>query len=209
MAAVAGAPIVPVDVNGKTVMWNQATDRNPATVGNNQSRTGFIHNPYFSAMGRFFQNTIKKGIWSVIHRIHDKEILRYDETAYTYDDPRLQNLDRIIKAAICQHINDNDFARKQKLATDVVDIVLFLCKEDIFYRRSLLKICQDLGDAVQARPDLFELTSMEQYNYDRFRRENYGNNPQPILNVTHQNWQIAKAIRESLRPDLTNCLGRL
>lgn len=183
--------VVMVNVDGKPVPWDMAKEQNPATVGNNKSRIGFIHNPYVSAMGRFFQNTIKHGMWSIIHRIHDKEIPRYEKTCYKYDDPRLKNLETILKKSIMKHVDDNDRDRKQKLASDVTDIVLFLCKEDVFYRARLLMILKDLAADVQAHPELYELDTFEQYNYDRFQMENYLQN-KPILTMTHAQYLEAK-----------------
>lgn len=140
---------------------------------NNESRIGFLHNCYTTSLGKFFQHTIKTGILSVIRRLHDKEIPRYEKTAYTYDDPRLKNLDRILKSSFQTHIDDNDPERKRELARMVTEIVLFLMKEDVFYRITILKCIQDIVHDALENPDLFALTDKEQYMYEKFNGMGY------------------------------------
>ncbi len=143
----------------------------PATP--NASRNGFVHNCYTTSLGRFFQETIKKGVISVIRRIHDREIPRYDKTPYTYDDPRLQNLDRVIKESFKLHLDDNDAERKQELGTMVADVALFHMKEDIFYRMVLFRLIQDIVKDAIKNPDLFALTDYEQYLDEKFNGMGY------------------------------------
>jgi hypothetical protein len=159
--------VIPIQVDGKTVMWDPATQPNP-TAKANESRNGFKWSCYHHPLGKFFQNTIKTGITSVIRRIHDKEIPRYDKTAYTFDDPRLANLAAVLERARNIHIDDNDAERKRELAKSASDIVLFLMKEDIFYRLNLFKALQDIGEDYQNHPELYALTDQEQFIYDKF-----------------------------------------
>ena len=143
----------------------------PATP--NASRVGFVHNCYTTSLGRFFQETIKKGILSVIKRVHDKEIPRYDKTPYVYDDLRLQNLDHVVKASFAIHLNDNDAERKQEIGGMASDIVLFLMKEDIFYRMVIFRVIQHIAkDAIQ-HPENYALTDYEQYLDEKFNGMGY------------------------------------
>jgi hypothetical protein len=119
-------------------------------------------------MGKFFQETIKKGLEAVIRRIHDKEIPRYDKHAYEYDDPRLQAINELLKGMMVKHIDDNDTARKHQVFGDFIDVIMFMCKEDVFYRARVIKSLEDLALAYQSAPELFTLTQEEQYNYERF-----------------------------------------
>jgi hypothetical protein len=138
----------------------------PATP--NASRIGFVHNCYTTSLGRFFQETIKKGILSVLKRVHDKEIPRYDKTPYVYDDPRLKNLDAVLKQAFAQHLDDNDLYRKQEIGGMAADIVLFLMKEDVFYRMVIMRCIQHIAkDAIQ-HPEHYALTDFEQYLDEKF-----------------------------------------
>ena len=138
----------------------------PATP--NASRVGFVHNCYTTALGRFFQETIKKGILAVIRRVHDKEIPRYDKTPYEYDDPRLKNLDAVLKSAFAQHLNDNDAERKQEIGTMASDIVLFLMKEDVFYRMVIMRCIQHMVKDALKNPENYALTDIEQYIDEKF-----------------------------------------
>lgn len=153
--------------DGTIRQWDMATEPKPDSIGND-SRCGFLWNCYHSSMGRFFQNTIKHGITSVLSRIHDKEIPRYDSQAYTYDDPRLRNLERILKESFARHVTDQDCARKQEIINQAIDIVLFMMKEDIFYRGRVFAELQDLGRDVQAHPEHYLLSPQEAFNYYRF-----------------------------------------
>jgi len=135
----------------------------------NQSRDGFLHNCYNTGLGRFFQNTIKKGIESVIFRIHDKDIPRYDKTAYVYDDPRLQKLNAILSAAIDEVINDADSDRKREILHACKDICLFMLKEDIFYRPRILQAGLRVSREILENEDLFNtMTEPEAYNFVRY-----------------------------------------
>ena len=64
-------------------------------------------------MGRFFQNTINAGILSVIQRIHDKEIPRYDRR-YTHTTTRLS----IIRSSLLMEawLNPTLFLRQRSLS---------------------------------------------------------------------------------------------
>lgn len=149
--------------------WNMATEPKPDCVGNG-SRDGFLWNCYTSSLGKFFQNTIKGGVLSALHRIHDREIPRYDKDAYICTDPRIQCLDRIVRDTIEEVIRDIDRDRKQKVAFMIWDIFKFIgLKEDIFYRPRILQAAVKVAHKIIENEALLtQLTEAETYNIARF-----------------------------------------
>ncbi len=169
MAEARPAQIASVQMPDGTVRrWDMANEPKPDSVGN-QSRNGFLYNCYTHPMGRFFQNTIKGAIISIIRRIHDKDIPRYDKQAYVYDDPRLQKLNAILTTAIKDLVNDADCERKREILLACKDICLFMLKEDVFYRPRILQ-----GSVIVARQILENeqvltgVTDYEAYNLARY-----------------------------------------
>jgi len=167
--ASASPKIVQVHMPDGTVRpWDMANEPKPDCVGN-ASRNGFLYNCYTHSLGKFFQHTIKKGIESVIFRLHDKDIPRYDKQAYVYDDPRLQKLNAIISAVINESINDADCQRKREILHACKDICLFLLKEDIYYRpRILLAGVAAAKEILVNEEMLTTLTELEAYNVVRY-----------------------------------------
>lgn len=154
--------------DGSTKLWDMANEPKPDSIGND-SRNGFLYNCYHHSLGRFFQETIKNSIVAVIRRIHDKEIPRYDKQAYVYDDPRLQELDRILKSAITALIRDDDCERKREILFMLVDICMFMLKEDIFYRPRILKGSIAVAKEILANEKILtSVTGPEAYNLARF-----------------------------------------
>lgn len=153
----------------------------------NASRNGFVHNCYTTGKGKFFQFTVKHTLLASIKKIHGWAIPRYSKGCgkpYVYDDPRLKNLNLILKRAFAQHMDDNDAERKREIGGMAADIVLFLMKEDIFYRMVIMRCIQDIAKSAIANPDLFALTAREEYTYQRFRGMNY--NGKPIMSTQGQ-----------------------
>ena len=154
--------------DGTVRVWDMANEPKPDSVGN-KSRNGFLYNCYTHPLGRFFQNTIKHGILSIIHRIHDKEIPRYDKEAYVYDDPRLRFLDALITKVVEDQIADQDHDRKQEILLNCKDICLFMLKEDVFYRPRILQAMVDAAKEIVANEELLTaVTEYERYNLARF-----------------------------------------
>lgn len=154
--------------DGSTRIWDMANEPKPDSVGN-QSRNGFLYNCYTHPMGRFFQNTVKNGILAIIHRIHAKDILRYDKQAYVYDDPRLKKLDEIITRSVNLTIDDKDRERKREILLSCKDICLFMLKEDIYYRPRVLRAIVEATKEIVANEALLSsLTEAEAYNITRF-----------------------------------------
>lgn len=75
-----------------------------------------------------------------------KGILRYDSEAFIFDDARLQEISKCIKSYTNVHIDNPEYLLK------VVDIIVFLMKEDIYYRPRWIKILQDIDSTVQIIP---------------------------------------------------------
>jgi hypothetical protein len=174
--------------DGSIRKWDMANEPKPDSVGN-QSRNGFLYNCYTHPMGRFFQETIKRGLEGIIRRIHDKEIPRYDKHAYEYDDPRIQAITELLKGLMVKHIDDNDTVRKHELFGAFVDIIGFMCKEDVFYRARVIESLKDLALAYQSAPELFTLTPEETYNYLKF-------NGMGIISTRDAVWKSFPTIEE-------------
>lgn len=64
-------------------------------------------------------------------------ILRYDSEAFQYEDVRLLTLDTILK-------NENDTFWQDQTISKVIDICIFMMKEDIYYRPRWIQILQDI-----------------------------------------------------------------
>lgn len=167
--ASASPKIVQVHMPDGTVRpWDMANEPKPDCVGNG-SRNGFLYNCYTHSLGKFFQHTIKKGIESVIFRLHDKDIPRYDKQAYVYDDPRLQFLDRLITQVIEEAIQDIDKDRKREILMACKDICLFMLKEDVFYRPRILAASVAAAREVLKNEEMLTtVTEIEAYNLARF-----------------------------------------
>lgn len=90
---------------------------------------------------------------SAISRIHRNKFTRasinfaylgikkYDKEAFVYDDPRLSALSALLKSEIQNFRNDETLLK-------IIDICIFLMKEDIYYRPRWLRILQDIRPVV-------------------------------------------------------------
>lgn len=68
-------------------------------------------------------------------------ILRYDSDAFLYEDVRLQTLNTILKS-------ENDTFWQDVTISKVIDICIFMMKEDIYYRPRWIRILQDICGTV-------------------------------------------------------------
>lgn len=143
---------------GKKRQELRATQRNPEyPAGDNRTRNEFIFSPYEHPKGKFFQN-IKSGIMiKAINFAHSAILKGYDMDAYVYDDPRLKAQNEFFREYIQE--NFRHVAYKTEFMNKIVDIIMFLVKEDIYYRR--------LMDMLNRRP-YFELTKDEQENIEKW-----------------------------------------
>ena len=132
-------------VDGQEMTWNPALDRDPRTSGNKNAgeKGGFRFSPFFHKKGIDFQSIIKVGIIKAIDTAHSAILGDYDPEAYYYEDPRLQELSGYFRTFIAENFQDGADAgnpRKLVFTGKIFDVVLFLMKEDIYYRARFLKM---------------------------------------------------------------------
>jgi len=151
-----------VQQNGAEIsFWNPATQRHPAyPEGDNRSRAGFTYHPSHPR-GRFFQGIIKKAILRAIDFAHHSIIKHYDPDGFVYDDERLKRLDSFLKQYIAENFQ-HAYPYKSDFMQKVIDIILFLMKEDVYYRARFLDIISKLSSFD------FELDQLEKENIERW-----------------------------------------
>jgi len=87
-----------------------------------------------------FQNIVIK---NAILGCHNWIKRFYDKDAYIFDDPRLSSISDYLKTIIISEFKTPDVILK------AIDIIIFLMKEDIYYRPRWIKILQDVNQTVQ------------------------------------------------------------
>lgn len=97
----------------------------------------------------------------MINRAHSWVLKQWDPDGYVYDDPRLQYLDKHLHNFIKENFNHE--GRKIDFMDKLVDIGLFILKEDIFYRPRIFNMSNQMP--------YFLLTLQEQSNIDTFRND--------------------------------------
>lgn len=160
--------IAVVVVDGEPVEWNPALDPDPRIKGNENrgEGAGFLFSPYFHKKGLFFQNVIKKGITKTINLTYNQILRFYDKDAFVFEDPRLKTLRNFCKTYVATY-----YAEEARGGTGIIkltfmyqffDIMLFLMKEDIFYRPRFFEFLNnvprgwDLSEA--------EIKNLEEFN---------------------------------------------
>jgi len=146
-----------VQENGAELsFWNPATERHPAYAkGDNRSRAGYVfHTDH--PKGKFLQNIVKKAILKAIDFAHSSVTKYYDPEGFVYDDPRLQKLSKTCKSYIAENFQ-HAYPYKSDFMLKVVDIILFLMKEDAYYRPRFLELLNQM-------PNDFELDELEKEN---------------------------------------------
>ena len=134
----------------------------PYDEGDNSNRTsGFGHNPYSTAKGILFQNTIKPSIRKALQMAEWLIENKYDKDAFIYDDPRLKQLDDYTN----DYINAHFAFRKHHLEFmhQIRHIVFFIAKEDPYYTNVLLDF---INKFVVEFKDGFELTKKEAEQFE-------------------------------------------
>ena len=139
-----------------------ADQKNPYADGNEDSRCGFTWNHIFTTQGQFFQNVAKRIGLKTIQTIHKGMIKHYDQNIFVYDDPRLITLDIFAKSYIMENFQKDD-NYKTVFMCQLVDIVLGLCKEDVYYRARMFAMMRKF---VMHFPKAFELSAMEKLNIE-------------------------------------------
>ena len=138
--------------------WDARAEPNPSYgPSDNRSRDkGQTYNPFNHPTGRFWQRFLKPTIIKLIGRvavnpwilktpvvpkvvnfIHTQMIEKYYSDVFTYDDERLIFIETFLKSYIDMEFMNNP-PRKHDFMNQVVDIILGLCKEDIYYRARFL-----------------------------------------------------------------------
>jgi hypothetical protein len=133
--------------------------------GDNSNReNGFVHNPYHTLKGKFFQHTIKPMIRKAIYGAHAYWLAKYSEDAFVYDDARLKAVDEFTKKFIDAHMAESDGAAyKIEFMHNLRDIVCGMVKEDPFYTSPFWMF---INEFVKEFPDGFEMTEAEIYNWE-------------------------------------------
>jgi hypothetical protein len=141
--------------DGELITWNPAKDRDPRIQGNENAGQkpgggGFRFSPFFHGKGKFFQDVAKTGMVKAIAAAHKQITGGYDKDAYIFEDPRLQKLSGFFRSFIAEYFEDgaeNGCPRKLTFMYQLIDIVLFLMKEDIYYRSRFFKMFNELPRA--------------------------------------------------------------
>lgn len=153
--------------DGNVRKYNPAKEAVPRNVGN-KSRIGFLYNPYYHPLGKFFQGKVKIAILKCIDFVH-ASLLRYDPDAYQFDDPRLLELQKTgtdcINALFESEVKEDPF-RKISFMLKLLDIGLFLMKEDIWYRPRFIELMKQMGrTAEHLEPTGAELVILTRGNH--------------------------------------------
>lgn len=157
-----GKLLAEVEVDGQAVRWNPATEPDPRVKQNEnggKGTGGFRFSPYFHEKGIYLQKVIKSGIIKSIALAHSQIVGKYDKDAFKFDDPRLQELNGYLRAYLSSNFA-HDAPRKITFMSQIVDIVMFLMKEDIYYRARFLNLFNELPT--------FELNQQEFENIERW-----------------------------------------
>ena len=134
--------------------WDIHKQRDPDyPVGNNNSRNKFTWHTQ-SIKGVAFQTVVKPAIIAIIGKVHAWVLKRWDPEGFAYDDVRLQCLDKALHEYVDVNYSHED--RKVTFMSQLVDIGLFLWKEDIYYRTRAFDMSNKMP--------LFILTPQEQLN---------------------------------------------
>lgn len=144
----------------KAEFWNWETDANPKYKDNNKTSVGFRFNPYHHVKGKFMQEIIKTAIKSAINFAHAQIIKHYDRDAFMYDDERLKKIDEYCKRYIGKNFQDS-YPYKSDFMGKIIDIILFIMREDIYYTSRWL-------DLINGLPRGHELTEQEKANIKKY-----------------------------------------
>ena len=156
-----------ITVDGEPVEWNPALEQDPRIKGNENrgEGAGFLFSPYFHKRGLFFQEVIKKGITKTINLAYNQILRYYDKEAFVFEDPRLKILRSFCKTYVATY-----YAEEGPGGTGIIkltfmyqffDILLFLMKEDIFYRPRFFEFLNNV-------PRGWDLTEAEIKNLEEF-----------------------------------------
>jgi len=127
-------------------------------VGDNRTRTnGFTYAANEHPLGELLSGIKAKILIESINAAHRLILKGYDMDAYVYDDPRLKAQNEHFRNYIKTNFQHAGY--KIEFMNKLVDIIMFLRKEDIYYVR--------IFDMLETMPR-FGLTDEEQSNIDRW-----------------------------------------
>ena len=176
--------------------WDARTEPNPHYgPRDNRSRDkGQTYNPFNHPTGRFWQSFLKPTIikligkvatnpWilktpvvpKVVNFVHTQMKEKYYNDVFTYDDERLIFIEQFLKSYIDMEFM-NEYPRKHDFMHQVVDIIIGLCKEDIYYRarfidmtNKFIRICNTKYPNHSHKPGGgIPLTSLEEENITKW-----------------------------------------
>lgn len=142
---------------GEAEFWDFELSTHP-DYGSEESKIGFLWNPTYSRKGAFMQNVTKRVIEKMLDFVY-KSCLKYDKDAFKFSDLRLKSLKTYVESYVIDHISvvyKKDFIRK------LVEIGLFVMKEDVYWRVAALRLLNQM-------PEKYTITA-EEISY--FNREN-------------------------------------
>jgi hypothetical protein len=146
--------------------WLRPENQNCVGKPGNDSRNGFKFNCYTTKRGLFFQNVIKKAILKAIDFAHSSFQKNYDKDIFVYDDERLQKLNAFGEYIISSYFSDSSAkGYKDVFMRKILDIVLGLAKEDVYYRAREFSALNDLVSWMKKNyPNGIPLTDGEHKN---------------------------------------------
>jgi hypothetical protein len=153
------------------IKYDPRTEEQMQQMHHNQPRVGFTHNCYTTKLGRLFQESVKGFLeraigkaWPLLLRYRcngDKDKIREGkkdpDTAFVYDDPLFELLNRTLKDTARGYLTDSDAKRKQQIVCQSIDMLIMLAFEDIYYRPLLKLELEAVISAFIEHPELLEL----------------------------------------------------
>ena len=151
--------VAQADDAGVIVAMHHIDERHPAyPEGNNNSRVYAFTHYINSVKGNIFQRVMKPVIVRGVNRWHRWIVNDWDSQAFQYDDPRMTTLAK--RAYKLIDVMFDHQPRKIKFMQEGADILLFIMKEDIYWRGRIFAFLNLLP--------YFELTELEQENIEVF-----------------------------------------
>lgn len=144
-----------VEHGGEAEFWDFELSKHPDYKAED-SKVGFMWNPLFSHKGIFMQNVTKRVIEKMVNFVY-KSCLKYDKDAFKFSDKRLIQLKHYTELYITANLS---VGYKKDFVTKLMEIALFLLKEDVYYRVAAFKL-------INGFPRRIEITAEEMSFFDR------------------------------------------
>ncbi len=141
-------------------VYDEAHERRPQyPAGDNSSRSNFTYGPS-NKKWQLMHKVLKPAIIATVGKMHKWIVGEWDRDAFVYDDPRLQILNERISTLILELFDHTDY--KLNLMNKGADILLFILKEDIYWRPRILDMLNRLP--------IFILTPEEIENIQTYKK---------------------------------------